>query len=809
MSYATRIRRCEVLCHILFLLLLLAGCVATAVAHPAISNRENLTFSTDVLNGRGIDPSIAELFRYAPRFLPGESTVILTVNGKARGRLKVRFDDSGMLCADRTFQRQAGLISPPGYDDIINCFDLHQAWPQAEVQNDPSEGKVTLVVPPEAISADGDDQGNWQHGGVAGLFNYDTQYMRSIGGDSALNFGQLNTEVGLNAGDWIARSRQSLSHLNNQNSVIHQDAYVQRSFVGIKKVLQVGQISLSNSLFGTGQVLGFQMFPESALTTGQGGAGLVEDVADTQSIVEVRQSGVLVYNTIVPVGPFQLQGFSLLNTRTDLEVTMTGSNGQVRQFTVPAATLLMRAPQVSSDLSFGVGRLELQRGKSPLVGTIATGWQLTPFTSLNTGLLGSTPYFAGSINLETELLDLTRFSLQSTLAQDADHDNMGTQFSAIVSHSLNERLRVNINGRKQTFGYRELSDALQDNNLRIQNRSHYQWGSGISWSVDVLGSFSSSWVRSTRFDGNHTDYMRGGWARQFGRAYLGVSFEHNTTSFNGQTDDRLYVSFSMPLGDGGDFNSYLNMNNHGARTGIRYSNRTSQDRGWSISSDRDLHNNHTSVSGNVNFVTPVSQLSTSLNRDSDRYTSWTARVSGATVFHEGGITLSPYRVADTFGIARVGKESGVRLNTPAGPVWTDVWGYAVLPTLNSYRRSGIQLDTRSLAKNVDIGNAWQETDMARGAIGRVDFEVISTRRVIVETKMTDGKPLPYGASVFDDTGKLVTVVSDDGSVFVPDAASGTVLEVQNSGKTLCTMTLNLPEKSDASGLYENITAVCQ
>lgn len=269
-----------------------------------------------------------------------------------------------------------------------------------------------------------------------------------------------------------------------------------------------------------------------------------------------------------------MQGFSLLNTRTDLVVTLTGSNGQARQFTVPAATLLMRAPLVSPSLSFGAGWLEQQDGKFPLVGTVASGWQLTPLTSLNAGVLGSTPYRAGSMNLETQLLDPTRLSLQGTLAQDADHGNTGTLLSAIVSHSLSERLSINVNGRQQTPGYREMSDALQRAELynpNSQSRSRYQWGSGINWSVGVLGNFSLSWARSTTFGGKNTDYLRGGWSRQFGRAYLGASLEHNTGTLNGQADDRLYVSFSMPLGEGRNINSYLNTAKYSARAGDRTS----------------------------------------------------------------------------------------------------------------------------------------------------------------------------------------------------------------------------------------------
>lgn len=771
---------------------------------------EGLTFDTGILHGRGIDPGIAALFAHAPRFMPGETRIRLTVNGASRGRVPVRFDEAGTLCADRAFQQAAGLISPPGYTESVACFDLRTAWPQAEVLPEPGDGQVSLVVPAEALSTPVTEDGHWQHGGVAGMLNYTAQYLSTSG--SGLNFGQLDTEAGLNAGDWVIRSRQTLTRFNGEDRISHQAAYAQRSFAGIQKILQAGQVSLANSLFGTGQVLGFQVFPESALTSGQGGAGWVEGVAQTSSVVEVRQSGVPLYSTAVPAGPFQLRGISLLNTRTDLVVTLTGSNGQVQQFIVPAATLLAQAPLVSPGWSFGAGQLEQQGGKAPLLATLASGWPLTALTHLNAGMLGSAPYRAGSLSLDTQLFAPTRLGLQGTLAQDADHGETGVLLSAQLSHSLSERLSLNLNGRRQTAGYRELSDALQragSHTAGNPHRSRDQWGSSINGSLAGLGSLSLSWARSTTFAGYHTDYLRAGWSRQFGRAYLGVSVERNTGALNGQADDRLYVAFSMPLGEGRDISSYLNTTKRSARSGLRYSDRTSQDRGWSLAADRDLRNRHTSLSGNLDYVTPISQLNASVSHDSDNATSWSTRASGGVVLHANGVTLSPYRITETFGIARVGKESGVRLDTPAGPVWTDGRGYAVLPTLNGYGRSGIQVDTRSLAKNVDIDNAWQEAEMARGAIGRVDFGVLRTRRVLITVTQEDGSPLQHGSSVFNDAGSLVTVVGEGGTVFVPDAAPGMFLEVQSSGKTVCTMTLGLPDTAETSGLYENATATCR
>lgn len=791
-----------------WLVLLLMSAASPVQRSAATEPERHLIFDTGVLNSRGIDPGIAGLFDQAPRFLPGEHTVILFVNGTNRGRARVRFDEAGTLCADQALQRAAGLLSLQGDADGVTCVNLRNIWPRASVQPEPGEGRLILVVPPEALSVFRSDNSNWQHGGVAGMFNYDARYLRSNGGAGNLNFGQFDTEAGFNASNWIARSRQTFTRFNSEDHLRHQAAYAQRSFADIKKVLQAGQIGLSNSLFGTGQVLGFQMFPESALTTNQGGAGLVEGVAETQSVIEVRQSGVLVYSTTVPAGPYRLQGFSLLNTRSDLAVTVTGSNGQTQQFTVPATTLLALAPLVSPGLSFGAGRAEQQGDRSPLLGTVATGLQLTPFSSLNVGLLGSELYRAGAVSLDTHLFALTRLNLQSTVAQDAAHNHHGTLLFASLSHALSERLSINVNGRQQTAGYRELSDALQrDDRDSAANQSRYQWGSGISWSAGAPGSFSLSWAHSTTFAGNNTDYLRGGWSRQFGRAYLGLNLEHSTGAFNGQADDRLYMSFSMPLGEGREISSYLNTARHRARTGVRYNDRTDQDINWGLAADRDLQHRDISASGNMGMLTSVSQVSASLSRDSGHDISWSAQVSGAAVLHENGITLSPYRVSDTFGIARVGKESGVRLDTPAGSVWTDWRGYAVIPGLNGYRRSGVQVDTRSLAKNVDIDNAWQEAEMARGAVGLMDFGVVRTRRVLVGVTI-EGAPLPRGAGVFSNTGELMAMVGDDSMVFVPDATPGMTLSVQNAGKTICTMTLSLPE-TVAAGLYENSNAVCR
>lgn len=795
---------------------MLSLAIASVVAFPLSVLAQNTeTASTDTefdaqtIKARGLDPAVAQMFKKAPHFMQGTSLVALTVNGSSKGKFEVRFDKEGQLCPDAAFFKTAGLITPPGFDEKAACFDLKSAWPQTELSLDPGEGKVDVVVPGEALAAPGQDIGSYEHGGIAGLLNYDAQYMGSSGSSTGTDFEQLDTEAGFNVSDWIVRSRQNMSRLNGETTIQHQAAYAQRTFADIQKVFQAGQVSLANSMFSTGQVLGFQMFPEAALQNSRGGAAVVEGIADTQSVAEVRQSGVLLYTTTVPAGPFHLQDFPLLNTRSDLNVKLTGNNGEVREFTVPAAAFMANGVAVDTGLSFGAGKLDQDGSdESPILGTVSRGWAITDSTSLNAGLLGSSPYQAGALSLNSELFSATLVSVQTTLAQDNEHDDSGLSGTVNLTHYLTERISLNGNLTQQTPGYRELSEALDHDYDRSGDLSRNQYGAGINWSEETLGTLSLSWANTTTFDGETTTYIRGGWSRQIGQTYVSASLEHNSGGTTMDGDDRVYVTMSIPFGNQ-NVSNYYTHSDSGSQFGTRYSNRTSRDRGWSIAADRDQGRDRTNLSGSVDMVTPVSQLSANVSRDSDNFTSWSGHASGSAVFHPHGVTLAPYRVADTFGIAKVGEESGIRLETPSGPTWTNSNGYAVLPSLSHYRRSTVQVDTRSLGKNIDISNAWQETELAHGAVGFVNFGVIRTRRVLVTLLDAQGKPVPHGDSVFDAAGEFVTVVGENGKTFIPDSQPGMRLDVQSSGKTTCSFTLSLPEKTEAEGLFETANATCK
>lgn len=793
----SRLRCCSTLVRRVGLLLLSLPGIARAAD-------DHVQFDLQVLQSRGLDEKVSAAFSKAPRFLEGPASVSLTVNGADRGTIRAQFGDAGQLCVDEDFIRHAGLVPPSGFQNNEACTVPAALWQQVEVLAEPGLNTLSLVVPGQFLVAENDPTTrNWSHGGYAGLINYDTSYMTSSGQGTKTEYMQLNTGAGFNAADWIVRSHQQVSRMNGKDSFYSQGIWAQRTWAAARKVMQAGQISMNNA----GQVLGVQFVPENALQVQDNGPALVEGIADTQSVVEVRQSQVLLYSTTVPAGPFTLRGFRMLNTRTDLQVKMTGSDGGIREFTVPASAFLQRSLSPTG-LSFGVGRPDnTSEGSKPLLSTVSGGVPLGLTTQLNASLLASSPYMMTGFDLNTEAFRPWLLTLQGTFSRDARHGVQGMQTEVGLSWNISERITVGASQRVQSAGYRELYDALQETPGETTGMGQTQTGVSVAWDARSAGSLSLAMGR-TRYDGSgSSDYVRGSWSKNFDRLMLSASLARSMRQDGTGAENLFYLTVSLPLGSG-RLSSYINDGNGQTRSGLRWSDRFSQDRGYSLSAERDMRSGQNTGTASVDMVTPVSQLSASLSGGDNRSTTVTARASGAVVAHTGGVTTTPYQVGDTFGIARVGEEQGVRIETPAGPTWTDGRGYAVLPGLGGFRKSVVQVDTRSLNKNVDIGNAWQQTEVARGAVATVDFDVVRSRRILATIKNASGIAIPQGASVFDRSGLFITVAGERGSVFIPDADQYARYDVQVSGKTLCSFSLTLPAKAAKGELYETAESIC-
>lgn len=763
-------------------------------------------FDAQTLEQRGIDPQLANLLLDAPRFSAGQHAVSLQVNGQRRGRLQVSFDQQGNLCFDRTLLDAANLVIPDG---TAHCHDFLAQYPQSLVEPDPATLSVALVVPTDALRPVPQDISGYETGGFAGLLNYDLSGFYNRYGDDASRFGSANTEVGFNAGDWIVRSRQVQTWQDGQSSSTHLEAYAQRTFASHQAVLQAGQISLYNPVLAGAQITGVQVLTEHALQE-QGQGAVIEGIANSPAQVEVRQNGALIHSTVVPAGPFALNDVRRLNTRSDVEVTVRESVGGDRRFTVPAAMLGLGLPAPGYAVAVGrVRNLGDTEGDAPWVASAGWTGAVHPQLTLGGGVLAASEY--GSAGLSLGWLPWLDSQLQLSTQLSNAHARekvSGVQTDLAWSQRLSERWSLSASNSWRSAGYRELEESTYARNEQSQ-RSRYrdQQSLNLGWSYPRLGAFSAGFSRSANFAGDSSSRALLSWGASVGAVSLSASAEWQMGG-HAQQDNAVYLNISAPLGENRRLRSWLRHNGGENRSGLGLTEQIDEQLSYRVSAERDSRDRQVETSVGLSALPRYSQLDLSYSRSDAERSSYQGGARGGVVMHGSGVTFSPYPVRDTFALVSVGDMSGIRINTPSGPVWTDWQGQAVVSQVNAYGRSPVEVQTRSLPRNADITNGLAMITAGRGAVDRVEFGVGLTRRVLLTVSTEQGTPLAAGASVNTAEGEFITLVQEGSQVFLPNVIDQPPLWITLPGGQRCQLRYTLAQKADPSVYFETAPARC-
>ncbi|MFO2461926.1 fimbria/pilus outer membrane usher protein [Pseudomonas sp. 15FMM2] len=805
--------------------------LATLCSLPAHGLELGEGFDLAVLSANGIDPKVAHYFRSAARFREGVHVVGLRVNGNPLGLVEARFDYEGQLCFTSKLLEKAGLRVPSavirqGIAPDQACHDFVGEYPATIVRLSPGSDEVTLVVPTQSMRELEWGAGSASQGGMAALFNYDVQGFEDRFDSGSSRSVSAYTEAGFNLGNWIVRSRQFYISDNGKASSEHVNAYAQRDFPGLRSTFQVGQISSNSPVFGGLQLSGLQMFPDGQSRASGGSAVVVEGLARSASRVEVRQSGVLIHTTLVPEGPFSLSGFSLLNGTSDLDVNVIGTRGGGHSFRVPAASFGAGVPVVPGYF-FSMGKVRgatLDDQEPPVVAMASGTWGLGRSSSLGFGLLSTEEYQAAGGTLSSVFFQRMTVGGRQNLSRDDLGNVSGVRSSISLSGPLSTRLEANLSATRQTRGYREVTEAgLSSGRDDLDARLKNQYTLGLSWADPFLGGFSISYSRSAQFDGQSAEHVFASWDREFSGTQVSLIADSRVGGSrprkerNTRRDERnapsetglsLRLQVSIPFGGDRRVTSYASRRGDELEFGTAFSDRVNDYVNYEVGVAREQTSGDQSVQAWVNAVPRYAQVGLGMRRDSFS-TNYTGQLQGGVVAHERGLTFSPYAVQDTFGIVSVGDVGSVKVATPQGPVWTDYWGQAVIAGLPAYLNSNVEVQTHSLPKRIDLKNGTKALTAGRGSFNTVDFEVVKVRRLLLEVRDEQGRPLPQGASVFGSGNAFLTSVVGEGMVFLSNLDEPQTLSVFLPDSTSCVLQLNPEPETDDDKLYETSSAVCR
>ncbi|WP_370974240.1 fimbrial biogenesis usher protein [Enterobacter wuhouensis] len=767
-------------------------------------------FDTDALKTNGLDTAIADYYSMAARFTPGYHNVTVNINGKKRTLMPVKFDEEGTPCIDKEFLENAGLIKQIKRG---TCPKIHQYWSGSTIESSPDIEEISVVVPPEALDPDFGRQFAEVRGGRAAMLNYSMFGTHNQYDDENADRFQSTLEMGFNAGDWIVRSAQFISDGSDQDFDIDSSyTYAQRTFTDYGVMVQGGQINVANSRFSIPSIYGVQMMPDTALLPQNGTGVEVSGIARyPQARVDIRQGGQLIYSTLVPAGLFNLDDVPLANLNTDLNVTVTETDGSENRFTVSASTFRSNHVGRAPGFTMAVGRvedMEDSRYENPWVVSANNGWSINKRMNFLAGMvMADNHYYGFSGNIDTVPMQNLYASLGFLASIDNQTQTDGNKTTLDLGYSLPYGIGISLGGSYGTPDYREMQELYGDEDDISQTK--YDSNVGINWSNAMLGRFSLSYYRNESWNSEY-DSRRfiTSWSQTFKYFNVSVNWESDVSRNDSSDNDQFYVNVSIPLGRTGVTTSSWYRESEGRSSyGTRAMGSLNAENQYTVGVTQDHDENTTSWDSSLNSNLHYTNLALAAGGDNDSNTNYSAALSGGIVAHGDGVTFSPYRVADTYAIASLDKPvAGVEIDTSRGAVWTDKWGQAVIPALSPFRESTIEVNTQSLPGNLDVRNGSTAIKASHGAVAKWEFATLSQRRVLLSINRADGTPLPEGVSIVNGAGEYVTTAPEDGVIFLNDISASQQLYAKlDDGR--CKLTYTLPE-AELNKFYEEVTGKC-
>ncbi|KIQ51368.1 fimbrial assembly protein, partial [Citrobacter rodentium] len=375
--------------------------------------------------------------------------------------------------------------------------------------------------------------------------------------------------------------------------------------------------------------------------------------------------------------------------------------------------------------------------------------------------------------------------------------------------SLAGSLSLSASAAHFSGGYRELADALVDDFQPYDNT----YATNLNWSTSLAGAFSAGYTYNQSGGENHDSrYVLLSWSKSFKYASVSVNWQSAVGNVDeDQDDDMIYVNLSIPLGGAQSISSYMRKQGDRTSYGVQNAGSLTQNTYYSLSVDRDNDSHENSYNGSLSSNLHYTQLGVGGGSNGNHQRNYNAMLSGGVAMHKSGVTFTPYAIRNTFAIAKLNEEkAGVEINTPQGVVWTDAWGQAVIPGLNEWRNSRIEVDANKLPVNMTLANGMKYLAAAHASVSEVNFKILNSRRVMIRVKRADGSTLAKGISIVDEKGNYIVTSVDDGHVFLNDADQISSLYASDDDHPrLCKIDYTLSNDRDEQAFYEEVDGICQ
>jgi outer membrane usher protein len=846
---------------------------ASANAAAASASAADVSFDADFFPA-GMAPKVdLSRFEKGNIALPGTYRGDVVVNGVWQARTDIVMATVGDVagaqpCFDAAMltrygvdlHKVAALVDHPELKPIPEgqfCGPIGDYIPDATTSFDSGDQVLSLSVPQiyTLRSARGYvDPSQWDSGIHAGVLGYNSNVYRTRTSGRDQTSGYIGLNASMNFGSWHAVHQGSLSW-NNQSGRHYQSSasFLQHDIPSLRAQLTVGDTYTSGELFDSVRLRGARLYSDDRMLPNsmRGYAPIVRGIAETNAKIAIRQRGYLIYETTVAPGPFAIEDLYPTGYGGDLDVEITEADGRVKRFSMPfsAVAQLLRPGQSLWSVAAGkVEELNLLNAPNIVQGTYQRGLtnDLTAYAGATLGTGYRSALIGAAINTT-----VGAFSLDATQARNQVPGQSASQ-------GLSLRLGYNKNFidtgtnfavaayRYSTSGYVSLNDAVslrdaaarglgtgivQRQRSRMDVNINQTLGEGYG-QLFVSGSATDYWNRPGRqvdFSAGYSNRWKSfnySFTAQRSRDSIGspgllgnpldripgTQEPIGPVSTATRRDTRLFFTVSMPLGRTDKAPMLTAMANRSSNDGsssqatlsglVGTDNRIAYgatlghaDSGTTMDLSGQYNGRQTNLSGGYSRGNGYQQLS--------------AGASGSVIVHGGGVTLSP-PTGETIGLVHAADAVGARVENGQGSA-VDTHGYAVVPYLMPYQLNTITLDPKGTDASVELKTTTQNVAPRAGSVVLLKYETESGRALLIETSLPDGRPIPFGADVFDARGNSLGVAGQASRLFVRGMKDSGTLTVRwgEAATEACRIQVQLPPATKGRQVdLETIHAAC-
>jgi outer membrane usher protein len=754
------------------------------------------------------------------------------------------------------------IPSRPIPDKDQFCGPLGDYIPGASATFDSSEQTLSLSIPQIYVqrSARGYvDPSQWDAGINAGVLNYSANVFRSSGRGTSQTSAYVGVNASLDIGAWHLVHQGSGNWEEHRGSRYQNTAtFLQHDIPAWKAQAVAGDVFTSGDILDSVRISGVRMYTDDRMLPQslRGFAPVVRGVASGNAKVQVKQRGYVIYETTVAPGPFVIDDLYPTGFGGDLDVEVTEADGRIERFSVPYASVpqLLRPGQDRWEVAIGkvnqlsardtpfMAQATYRRGltnTSTLYGgaSFATGWHnILVGGALNTDFGAFSTDLTQGRNKVPGQKGTTGLSLR--LGYNKNIEDTGTNVSmAAYRYSTSGFVGLNESVAMRDAVARGQSAGLVSRPRSRLDASIYQTLGDRGGQLYFSGSATNYWNRASR-----QVSFSAGYSNQWRSLSYSFSAQRTRDRFDAQplftgsdsladrlpgapnpasarryetrSDTTLFFTLSLPLGKAERapmFNAQHNRSHATGTSSTQVGISGIADSARRLSYNASLSHAGGGTSGSLygNYSGSRSNISAGYSHGSG-YNQTSASASGALVAHAGGVTLSP-PTGDTVGLIHAPGAEGARVQGGQGST-VDSRGYALVPYLQPYQLNDITLDPENAPASVEFDSTIQSVAPRAGSVVRLAYKTNVGRAILIDSRMEDGKPVPFGADVFDEAGNSVGVVGQAGRVFVRGLDQGGPITVRWGEGADDSCRIQVPAAANGSGKpgaeYEMLQASC-